>query len=331
VSRCFYCNARVHNEFTCPHCDAVLCSQRCYSQHAKKTHGRSGSKMPTLATLGCGALLLFGCCFFSIVYTAINSATQDSIARADKLWDEGKKDEAAEKYRLHYSGAKNKPEIVRRMVEHHVEKGDEKEARVWEEKGRKDKLTVNYESAGAKAFVTRLQREREEKTRPAISVDVAGAEVEWKGALSRQSYKLTVKNTGQGEATIRAVVYATNESVSPARAATSPHKVAGWFILAAPSGEKYAAKLTPQDIERNWSRNPWPTTAGMHAEWPKQKAFEFTLKPGEEKTAEDWHPLNEANHKGEKFAKVGFTEYRVWLFTGEGKFFAEKVVTADLK
>ena len=51
MSRCFYCNARVHNEFTCSRCDAVMCSQRCASIHSKKMHAKKASKF---AALGCG-------------------------------------------------------------------------------------------------------------------------------------------------------------------------------------------------------------------------------------------------------------------------------------
>ncbi len=150
-----------------------------------------------------------------------------------------------------------------------------------------------------------------------FQASISQVETNWRDG--QQTFVLTLTNTGEALATVHAIVYGCNESIQPPRRAISPPTAFDWFALA----ESIDGRLTPQDIEKHWKDN-----AFIDARGAKLKSSEKeTVPPGASRAIKAAHVLDDASKfaatKGKPLQRRGITEYRVWLFSGEGKFFLE--------
>jgi hypothetical protein len=126
---------------------------------------RAGRGIPRLVwLLGIPFGLLGLCCGGCLTLGLIGSASaQKALEEADRQYAAGKKDEAVAAYKQHFGSAKDKPEVLRRIVEHELEKGHTEEARDWVGRGVKQGVAVTYESAAARDLLARAQEERDAK------------------------------------------------------------------------------------------------------------------------------------------------------------------------
>jgi hypothetical protein len=110
-----------------------------------------------LTFLACGGCLMVG---------MIGASTaRKELKEADQQYAEGKRDEAVATYKRHFSLADDQAEILKRIVEHEVQKGNTTEAQKWVERGEKAKVAAAYESAVARELLAKVRKEREEQAR----------------------------------------------------------------------------------------------------------------------------------------------------------------------
>lgn len=116
---------------------------------------QKGGLLSGLAGLVILAILCSG------VASWLKGRAQESIKEADKLYAEGKQEEAVRAYKKHFSEAGDrKPELLKRIVEYELKQGDRAEARHWVEKGIDGKLEVAYDSEAARGLLADVQQER---------------------------------------------------------------------------------------------------------------------------------------------------------------------------
>jgi hypothetical protein len=158
---------------------------------------------------------------------------------------------------------------------------------------------------------------------PKVTAEISNVAVNWRD--EQQTFSLTLKNQGDEEAAVRAIIYAKNDQITPPRRAVSPPTAYPWFQLA----HCKDGSLTPRDIERSWTINAFGNgrSGKLVSSWP------VTLPPGGTHTLTASHVLErESPHEawaGKPLARAGFTEYHIWLFTPDGECFWQKIVPAE--
>ena len=119
--------------------------------------------------IGCGTLVLVAICGFcgiSIFFGAKSlSEAEAELAKADNLYDQGKKDEAVAVYKQKFSYSKNKVAHLKRIVEFEAEKEHIAEVRKWVEIGVDAKVDVSYESKMAQQAYAALKKDRDDAER----------------------------------------------------------------------------------------------------------------------------------------------------------------------
>lgn len=159
-------------------------------------------------------------------------------------------------------------------------------------------------------------------TRLSFKASISRVETNWRDG--QQTFVLTLTNTGEALVTVHAIIYGRNEDIQPPRRAISPPTASDWFALA----ESTDGQLGPQDIEKHWKDNGFIGARGskMKVSW------DVTVPPGATKTIDASHQLDEISpfpaSKGKRLTRLGFTEYRIWLFSSDGRFFLEQVEKA---
>jgi hypothetical protein len=166
---------------TCPKCSARLkldddldpddriectrCGKRFVPPQEEPVHrGKKVQKAGGCAGVGCFLLMALICGAGWLGYSGMKQKALDDLAAADRLFAEGKKGEAAAKYKTGYSFAPDgrKPEIVARIADYEAGAGNAAEARRWITTGLDAKLNVTYETQAARDIHAQVQRERAE-------------------------------------------------------------------------------------------------------------------------------------------------------------------------
>lgn len=157
---------------------------------------------------------------------------------------------------------------------------------------------------------------------PQVTASISRSLINWSDG--QQTFTITFTNNGKRSETVHAVVFASNEEITPPRRAVSPPTAYAWFSLA---GSK-DGKLTSRDIERHWKNNVFVSARGGKL----PSTWQATLEPGETKDIDASHVLDETSphpaSKGKRLAKTGFTQYALWLFTNDGQLFDEQTIPA---
>jgi len=161
---------------------------------------------------------------------------------------------------------------------------------------------------------------------PSFEVKLVDFKVDWEDS-PQQTFKLAVTNTGAAPETVHVIVYGTNESIQPPRRALSPPSAADWFRVA---GSK-DGKLSPHDIEDHWKATK-QGTAFLSARGQKVPFSHALFVPARATKVIDTgaHALDDTSPheatRGQRLERVPFTEYKVWLFTEDGRWFKEVVL-----
>ncbi|HZT80053.1 MAG TPA: hypothetical protein VFA26_07525 [Gemmataceae bacterium] len=119
-----------------------------------------------LAALAVPALTCGLCCGGVGAVIGIQKQQQArAIAEADQLYADGEREEAVARYKNLFATvpADGRAEVVRRIVEHELGKGDAEEAERWLQRGLDDGLKLTFDSPAAKELLARAQRQREER------------------------------------------------------------------------------------------------------------------------------------------------------------------------
>jgi hypothetical protein len=128
---------------------------------AKRNKGQ-----PVVLALVLGGVFVL-CCGGVGVIALINKKhhdqAQQEIQEADLLYSQGRQEEAVAKYKSNYHLADNKADLLRRIVEWELHKGNTNGANEWVKKGFDDGVAVTYDSAAAKAILAKVQKEHDEK------------------------------------------------------------------------------------------------------------------------------------------------------------------------
>jgi hypothetical protein len=103
-----------------------------------------------LITVCCGVLR-------NIENSRAAKALKEALKEADADYAEGRHEQAVAVYKQHFSLADDKPTILKRIVEHEAEKGNEHEAREWIEKGIDQELEVAYDGPAARLYAENKQ------------------------------------------------------------------------------------------------------------------------------------------------------------------------------
>lgn len=158
---------------------------------------------------------------------------------------------------------------------------------------------------------------------PVVTAEVSRVAIDWKDG--QQTFTLTLTNHGEREATVRAIVYAKNDSVKPPRRGISPATAYPWFQLA----HSRDGDLSARDIERNWNIDAFGNgrSGKLVSSWPA------TLRPGASQAIDAAHVLEDKSPhpawSGKPLARAGYKEYHIWLFTPDGECFWQKVFPVD--
>jgi hypothetical protein len=179
--------------------------------------------------------------------------------------------------------------------------------------------------------------EKTQAVPPDVTADVEarGFRLHWD--TYSQELTLGLTNGGDREATVWALLYGTNNSISPPRRELLPNGDV-WMRLA---GKAEHGDLTPQDVERHWRDDPFkgrsfPNAGPRHVSrtWHvSAKGFRATLAPHEKKAVELAPLVTETSDlgawKGEPLERVGFDRVDVWLFGPDGTFFSRREVRVE--
>lgn len=123
---------------------------------------RSGSGFRLASCGGCLTVLLLLLLVGAVATFVIRQKQQDALNEANKLWDAGQRDAAIAKYKEGFpAAASSKGEILQRIVEYEVGKGNMQEARKWVEKGLDEKLDVKYEGQAQQLYAA-AKKDRDE-------------------------------------------------------------------------------------------------------------------------------------------------------------------------
>ncbi|OAI45333.1 hypothetical protein AYO44_02710 [Planctomycetaceae bacterium SCGC AG-212-F19] len=157
---------------------------------------------------------------------------------------------------------------------------------------------------------------------PQVTASIARVKLNWKDR--QQTFDLVLSNTGDKTAIVHAIVYGANDTVNPPRRGVSPATASAWFTLA----NSKDGQLTSVDIERAWKAEAFASARGGRL----RKSWDVKIEPGITEVVEASHDLDDKSphpqYKGKVLPNVGYTEYRVWLFTAEGQCFFEQTVPA---
>lgn len=128
------------------------------------------TKQKVAAACAAGGILFFiscmGCCtFFGILGQIQASKTHKEIVEADAAWAANNRNEAVASYKSIYNRHKlgfveEKPRLLRRIVEHHLHRGDRSEARDWIARGIDDGIDANYDAQEARDILAQINNER---------------------------------------------------------------------------------------------------------------------------------------------------------------------------
>lgn len=124
-------------------------------------------------TIGCGvafaALLLF-CAVGMFVGWRNEEGAKKELAEANRLWDAGKRAEAAVKYKdllergwRNVPGTAERPVVYQRVIESEVERGNGNDARAWAEKALDNKLEVKSIHPPVTQLLAQVQADRERR------------------------------------------------------------------------------------------------------------------------------------------------------------------------
>lgn len=90
---------------------------------------------------------------------------QQPRLEANRLYDEGRKAEAVAKYQEMWERVGAPPDMLKRIVEYHLETKNEAEAIRWVEKGLDKNVPVTYESPAAQTLVEKAKSRRATNTK----------------------------------------------------------------------------------------------------------------------------------------------------------------------
>ena len=113
--------------------------------------------------------LVLGCTFWSLVLSCCFGVpgwiyhAQKPRVEANRMYDEGRKAEAVAKYQEMWERLDSPPDMLKRIVEYHLETKNEAEATRWVEKGLDKNVAVNYDTPAAKALHDKVKAKREAK------------------------------------------------------------------------------------------------------------------------------------------------------------------------
>lgn len=155
--------------------------------------------------------------------------------------------------------------------------------------------------------------------RPSFKVSISDVKENWSD--KQQTFTLNLTNTGDRVEKVHALIYATNED-NPPRRALSPQTADGWFELV----ESRDGQLSPLRIQSVWTKDAFFTARGGRLKF----SWDATVRPlasvsfpaGLDLESESKFPAT----KGQHLARKGFTQYRVWLFTDDGRWFHEQII-----
>jgi hypothetical protein len=116
---------------------------------------------------GCGGMVALSVVVVIVIAVMVNQLAKrqaESLAEADKLYQAGKTDEAAAKYKDAYAAAGDrKADVVKRIVDVEAGKGNTAEAKKWVERGLSDKLVLSFDSPAGRSMLADVQRDRDTK------------------------------------------------------------------------------------------------------------------------------------------------------------------------
>jgi hypothetical protein len=162
---------------------------------------------------------------------------------------------------------------------------------------------------------------------PSFEVEVKNVKACWDEADRQQRFTLILTNTGKHTENVFAIVYGCNEAVAPPRRALSPQTAQDWFKLAGSQD----GRLTAKEIEEHWKEDAFISGRGgklkpyHDARVKARDSVEIKDTAHALDKKETIHPAT----KDQALASVGFTLYKVWLFTEDGKCFLEKEIAVE--
>jgi ribosomal protein L40E len=149
-----------------------------------------------LSCFGCVGLLVFAVMCAGVISGIFSARTkadaEAEIAKADKLFDQGKKMEAIAIYKEKFSLANDKAALVKRIVEFELERNDIVETRKWIERGFDEKIEVAYSNPALVTLQAQVKSERSERQKKKVEEHVtkeksANAETDRGNAKASQS------------------------------------------------------------------------------------------------------------------------------------------------
>jgi hypothetical protein len=156
-------------------------------------------------------------------------------------------------------------------------------------------------------------------TPPDVVPRIADVKLNWRDR--QQTFNLILHNRGKKPELVHAIVYGSNEGITPPRRGISPPTAYHWFTLA----KKNDGALTADDIEQAWKAEAHATARGGKL----RKSWDVKIDPQKTVTVDAAHDLDEKSPhpqwKDKKLTQTGYTEYRIWLFTADGQCFYEQV------
>ncbi len=132
---------------------------------------------------GCGVLCVLACggCL-GLIGWGMGQAGAD-LKAGDELYAAGKRDEAVAKYKSGYAAAgSRKGEVMKRIVEHELSRGDAQEAKKWVGQALAENIEVSYDSPAANGLLAQVRREREQAAAQAAAQGGA------KKGVTRENY-----------------------------------------------------------------------------------------------------------------------------------------------
>jgi hypothetical protein len=118
---------------------------------------------------GLGILFALCCGGFITLATMSSSSVSRMLTEADAKYAQGRRDEAIPTYKAFFSSCPNKGEILKRIVEYELARGNTAEAKEWIAKGLNAGIAVTYDTDAAKALVEKVKKEKEEGAHAGIN------------------------------------------------------------------------------------------------------------------------------------------------------------------
>jgi hypothetical protein len=109
-------------------------------------------------------LVLFGVAVVAALF--IRKQQRDAINEGTRLWEAGQHDAAIAKYKEGYPSAETmKGEVLQRIVDYEVAKGNLPEARKWIERGLDEKVDASYQESASTNLLAQVKTDRADKVR----------------------------------------------------------------------------------------------------------------------------------------------------------------------